>query len=247
MIAAWPGLRWRRVGLGVPRPGWVRPSHHPGGVRLPRGAAQCSCTLGQPERGGSAVQATVPGLQEELLPRGAARPACPALPGAPAAAGRSVEWGLPLTTVLFAFVRGVGLVAGQVVLNMCFVGLARRSPKEHRGCLPSRPRGVVEVPPMSTKPYGFMPPLWCGGSGTRRSSPFREEPGDMWGGVRTAHVDATDPVTTDVTSSSAASGRTWSDRRWRRHNIDTAARTIHPTMPASPARCITGGSAASPT
>ena len=70
---------------------------------------------------------------------------------------------------------------------------------------------------------------------------FREQPGD------TGHIDATDPVAADGTSSSATTGRTWTDRRWRRHSMDTAARTIHPTMPASPARCITGGSAASPT
>lgn len=119
VIVAYPHLTWRRVGLGLPRPGWARPFAITLAAFVVAGLL-LNVLSPSNDGGGEAVlfQATMPGLQEELLFRGVLFALLDqSFRRRRRLWGADVGWSLPVTAALFALVHGVGLVAGQVVLD----------------------------------------------------------------------------------------------------------------------------------
>lgn len=119
MVAAWPGLTGRRVGLGAPGPGWVRPfvvtlaAFVAAGVLL-----NVLSPSHDPSAEAALFQATMPGLQEELLFRGVLFALLDQrFRGRRRLWGADVGWSLPATSLLFAGIHGVGLADGHVVLH----------------------------------------------------------------------------------------------------------------------------------
>jgi uncharacterized protein len=116
-VAFWPRLSWRDVGVAVPRPGsWLPVLGMVAGALV---IAVVVTPLAEP-RGSLAetalFQATMPGLEEELVYRGIlwaliAR----ALPGPRTIAGVAGGWSLWATSLMFGLVHGVAVAPGLVI------------------------------------------------------------------------------------------------------------------------------------
>jgi membrane protease YdiL (CAAX protease family) len=112
-------LTWREVGAYGPRPGWRRPFAITLTVLV---VAAVLLNVAWPsEHAGleaALFQATMPGLQEELMFRGVLFASLDrVLQGRRRLWGADVGWSLPTTTALFALIHGVAVVDGQVVLD----------------------------------------------------------------------------------------------------------------------------------